>query len=103
MKARVLVLMVVAAGMAVGQDGSKLFAEHCSGCHGAEAEGRDMGPRLAGTRRMRGMSVEQVRNVIAQGRVSSGMPAFGHLPVADVAALAAHVRSLNSTAAEAGA
>jgi mono/diheme cytochrome c family protein len=103
MRRRVLAGLVLAAGLAVAQDGQKLFAEHCAGCHGSEAEGKDMGPRLAGTRRMRGMSEQQARNVIAQGRVSSGMPAFGHLPAADVAALAKFVRSLNSTAAEAGA
>jgi PQQ-dependent dehydrogenase (methanol/ethanol family) len=103
MSLRVLLYVAVAAGSAMAQDGQKLFVEHCSGCHGAEAEGRDMGPRLAGTRRMRGMSEQQVRTVIAQGRVSSGMPAFGHLPPADLAALAKFVRSLNAAAAEAGA
>lgn len=83
------------------EQGQKLFAEHCVSCHGAEAEGKDMGPRLAGTRRLRSQSLEQIRRTIEQGRPSTGMPAF-RLGAGQVEALAAFVRSLNSTAAESG-
>src|SRR5213076_615461 len=68
---------------------------------GTDAEGSDMGPKLSGTRRLRSQSVGQLRNVINQGRPSTGMPAF-HLPARDLDALAAFVRSLNSTAADSG-
>jgi PQQ-dependent dehydrogenase (methanol/ethanol family) len=85
----------------VGQ-GQKLFAEHCVDCHGADAEGSDRGPKLAGTRRMRSQSLEQLRTTISQGRPSSGMPSF-RLPASELDGLAAFIRSLNSTAAESGA
>ncbi len=87
---------------AVVEDGQKAFGEHCAGCHGADAEGSDMGPKLAGTRRLRSQGVAQLRNVILQGRPSLGMPAF-HLPAAQLDGLAAYVHSLNSTAAQSGA
>jgi PQQ-dependent dehydrogenase (methanol/ethanol family) len=83
------------------EKGQAAFSEHCVDCHGADAEGSDRGPNLAGTRRMRSQTVEQLGKTISQGRPSSGMPAF-HLPPTDIDALAAFVRSLNSTAADSG-
>ena len=38
--------------LAIGQEvkpvvlGQKIFVEKCLGCHGSEAEGKEMGPRL---------------------------------------------------------
>src|SRR5947208_2718304 len=84
------------------QRGQAAFSEHCADCHGSDGEGSDRGPKLAGTRHMRSQSVDQLRNIISQGRASSGMPAF-HLPGSDLDALAPFVHSLNSTAAESGA
>jgi PQQ-dependent dehydrogenase (methanol/ethanol family) len=81
------------------ENGSKSFAEKCAACHGADAEGSDMGPKLAGTRRLRSRSLQQLRTIINKGMPSSGMPAFP-LPAEELDALAAFVRSLNSTAAE---
>lgn len=83
------------------EDGQKGFTERCAACHGADAEGSDMGPKLAGTRRLRSRSVQQLRSIINQGMPSTGMPAF-HLPAQELDALAAFIRSLNSTAAESG-
>ncbi len=83
------------------EDGQKAFAEHCAACHGPDAEGGEMGPNLAGTRRLRSRSMAQLRTLISQGVPSSGMPAF-HLPAQQLDALAGFVRSLNSTAAESG-
>src|SRR3954470_22550427 len=76
------------------EEGQKLFAEQCTACHGRDAEGTDMGPNLAATRRMRGRSLQQGRNGISQGNVSAGMPAF-HLPAPQLDALATFIRSLN--------
>src|SRR5437763_271919 len=74
--------------------GQRAFAKHCAACHGGDAEGTDMGPSLAGTRRMRSRSAAQVRNIINRGMPSAGMPAFD-LPAPELDALAAFVRSLN--------
>ena len=81
------------------QDGLKYFAEKCAACHGDDAGGSDMGPKLIATRRLRTRSVKQLRNLIEQGVPSTGMPAF-HIDGHELDALAAFVRSLNTTAAE---
>jgi PQQ-dependent dehydrogenase (methanol/ethanol family) len=80
-------------------DASKLFAEKCAGCHGADARGTDRGPALAGSRRLRGRSTMQLRSTIRKGVVTSGMPPFD-LADDQLDTLAALVRSLNAPAAE---
>jgi putative heme-binding domain-containing protein len=80
-------------------DARKLFADHCAGCHGADARGSDRGPALASNVRVRRRSVEQLRDFIRRGSPSSGMPAFA-LPLEDREALATFLRSLNGPAAE---
>jgi len=80
----------------LGQD---LFQKHCAACHGPEAEGAEQGPRLAGSRRLRSRSAQQIRSFIEHGSITNGMPAFP-LPAPELDALAAFTRSLNSPAAE---
>ena len=81
------------------RDGQKYFAEKCADCHGDDAGGTDMGPKLVATRRLRTRSEKQLRNLIEQGVPATGMPAF-HIAAHELDALAAFVRSLNTTAAE---
>src|SRR6185436_18203484 len=61
--------------------------------------GSDRGPGLAGNRRVRSRSAEQLRAYIRKG-TPSGMPAFD-LPVGELDALAVLLQSLNAPAAEA--
>src|SRR5258707_846372 len=35
------------------EEGQRAFAEHCAGCHGGDADGTDMGPKLVGSRSLR--------------------------------------------------
>jgi PQQ-dependent dehydrogenase (methanol/ethanol family) len=81
-------------------EGQQSYGNRCAGCHGADAHGSDRGPALAGNRRVRSRSAEQLRAFIRKGS-PSGMPAFD-LPVDELDALAALLRSLNAPAAEAG-
>ena len=87
--------------LAIGQEvkpvvlGQKLFVEKCSGCHGSEAEGKEMGPSLVGTRRMRSRSSDQIKIIIQKGLLSSGMPAFD-LAANELDALTGFVFSLNA-------
>ncbi len=78
-------------------EGTKLFAQHCAGCHGADAHGTDHGPPLAGSATARGRSTPQLRNLIHDGIPAFGMPAF-ELPADQLDALAALVHSLNVSA-----
>src|SRR5579863_4523302 len=76
-------------------DGKKVFSERCAGCHGRDARGSGKAPGLAGSLRLSGQPVEQVRAMVQSGFPDSGMPAFD-LPPAELDAVAAYVRSLNS-------
>ena len=84
------------------EEGQQAFAEHCAACHGPDADGTDMGPKLAGSRSVRARLIPQLRTLINQGIPSSGMPAFP-LPAEQLDALAAFVHSLNTTAASSAA
>jgi len=75
-------------------DGKKLFGEKCAGCHGRDARGTGKAPGLAGSPRLSGQAVEQVRAMVRSGFPGSGMPAFD-LPASVLDALANYVRSLN--------
>lgn len=81
------------------KNGQAQFALRCVGCHGAEAQGSDHAPALAGNRRLRARSTEQIRLTIRNGVPSAGMPAFD-LPKGQLDALAEFVHSLNSAAAD---
>jgi PQQ-dependent dehydrogenase (methanol/ethanol family) len=91
---------LLAAAAAIAQDsGQTAYTQHCSACHGENAEGSGQGPKLAGSRSVRGRSAAQLRTFIYRGAPSSGMPSF-HLAEAELDVLVAFVHSLNSPAAE---
>ena len=87
-------------GIATTDAGQKSFVANCAACHAADAAGGEMGPPLVASRRLRTQSVAQIRNFIAKGSPSTGMPA-STLPAAELDQLALFVRSLNTSAAEA--
>src|SRR6266852_286452 len=97
-------LAFLAVPLLLGQNaespaGKKVFAERCVVCHGPDAAGANRGPSLAGNRRLRTRSAQQLRRLIQTGVPAAGMPAFD-LPASDLDALVAFVRSLNSPAAD---
>src|SRR5579883_2136043 len=103
---RAALTLLVSLLPAVAQDAGKLieqgqksYAERCAMCHGPEAGGGDMGPKLVGNRRVRSRSTQQLRSFIYDGSPANGMPPF-HLPGPELDALAAFVHALNATAAE---
>src|SRR5205807_272956 len=83
-------------------EGTKIYAQSCAGCHGADARGTDKAPGLAGNRGLRDRSVQEMRDLIRNGVPASGMPAF-NLPPQELDALVALVRSLNAPSAESSA
>ena len=78
------------------EEGAKLYAVNCIGCHGAEGEGRvGMGPRLASESFLAAASDDMIHATIAKGRVGTTMAAWGNmLPPTQVDALTAYVRSM---------
>src|SRR5579872_1093939 len=76
----------------------KVYAEHCVGCHGADAHGTDQAPGLADNSRIRNQSVQKLRDVIRNGIPRTAMPGF-NLPPRELDSVAAFVHSLNGEAA----
>src|SRR5690242_2271112 len=99
---RLLIGLLLAAAM-WGADGREVFLDHCAACHGNNARGTAQGPGLEGNPRLRGQSVEQLRDIVRRGFPNAGMPAI-ELASWDLDAVADYVRSLNigSTVAAAG-
>jgi mono/diheme cytochrome c family protein len=83
----------------VGAEPLPLFVQRCSVCHGAEGGGADRGPALAGNRRLRSRSADDLASIIRKG-TPGGMPGFA-LPADQVNQLVDYVRALNATAFEA--
>ena len=83
-------------------EGEQSFGKQCAGCHGADAHGSDRGPGLAGNRRVRSRSAEQLRTFIRKGSPGGGMPPFD-LPADELESLADWLHSLNAPAAQSAA
>lgn len=95
--------------------GQALFARQCSVCHGESGDGAGrfaylMNPRprdfrqgrfkLATTQNLIPTEADLIRT-ISRGMPGSAMPPWGHLPNADLAALARYVRQVHVTAVRA--
>src|SRR5262245_999285 len=74
----------------------RIFAQRCSSCHGNDAAGTDRAPSLAGSRRLRARSEQELHDIVQKG-TPGGMPAFA-LPESDLHALAVYLRSMNAAA-----
>jgi PQQ-dependent dehydrogenase (methanol/ethanol family) len=89
------------AQQALLQNGSNVYTNNCSGCHGADTLGTDHAPKLTGNPNVRRRSVEQLRSFLEAGAPAAGMPAFASLPAQRLDAVAAYVNSLNAPASQA--
>ncbi len=67
------------------RNGSKVYAESCAGCHGADRRGRDRAPSLVDTR----LTPEQLRQVLQSGR--GFMPSFAGLKEPEKGAVIAYL------------
>ncbi len=74
--------------------GSRLYAEHCDRCHGADGNGV-AGVDLRSGKFRTATTDNQLRTVITNGFPTSGMPPFKFDP-ADLAGLVAYIRNMNS-------
>lgn len=86
-------LLVAAAGVRAhteGVDASRVYQQHCAGCHGADRTG-GTGPALL-PESLERLRPPQARQIIAQGRPATQMPAFGQtLTEREIAALVAYL------------
>ena len=90
--------LATAAGQSPGlqQNPPAQFITLCTTCHGEEARGTDRGPSLTNSRKLRGLTQDQIRGIIRDG-TEGGMPPF-NLPDAGYAAISAWIHGLNASA-----
>jgi putative heme-binding domain-containing protein len=74
--------------------GSRLYAQHCFGCHGATGDGV-AGVDLRSGKFRNAVTDPQLRTVITNGFPTSGMPAFKLDPV-ELTGLVAYLRNMNT-------
>jgi alcohol dehydrogenase (cytochrome c) len=83
-----------------GQDavaaGRDLFEHRCSGCHGADGNGGELGPAIAG--RVVNLSDAQIQTTVSQGLPTRGMPA-NDVSDTDMPQLIAFLRTIRPRAA----
>ncbi len=93
---KILFCLALISVMAFGQDaasvGRKTFENRCSGCHGADGNGGELGPAIA--RRLTNLSDAQVKTTVLEGLPTRGMPAFSNIGDADMPQLIAFLRTL---------
>jgi len=97
MRALTLLVWMLSAACALNAQeptvGRKIFEDRCSGCHGADGNGGELGPPIA--RRAAARTDAQLLTLIAQGIPARGMPA-NKLAEADAGALVQFLRTLRS-------
>jgi len=79
--------------------GSRLFADHCSKCHGADALGRGKKPSLR-TKEVQTATDGQIFWLLKNGNRRRGMPSWSSLPEPSRWQLVAYVKSLGESAPE---
>jgi putative heme-binding domain-containing protein len=72
-----LFLVGIPAIGAPSDAGQQIFSSTCAPCHGLDGKGGEHGPDIAGNPRIQRLSNQDLLNVVRNGIVSGGMPAFG--------------------------
>jgi PQQ-dependent dehydrogenase (methanol/ethanol family) len=77
--------------------GKRAYQARCVGCHGEDGTGGGHGPNIVDVRRPRATTQEAVRNLILNGILDGGMPAF-KISEEEAGAIAAFVMTLKPSA-----
>jgi cytochrome c oxidase cbb3-type subunit II len=93
-------------GTGLAARGALLFAQDCSGCHGASGDGvgpaaAGLSPRPANLRESR-YSTPALASALWNGVAGSAMPAWRELSTTDLASLVTHVQALHAQPGGAG-
>ena len=97
--AAVVLALLLFSPFAQAQDadedaGHQIYDNNCSICHGGDGMGGEHGPQIA--RRLRRLEDAQVTDLVHQGRLSRGMPAFPTISGDSLNNLLAFLHSLKS-------
>ena len=80
------------------QAGSRVFADHCAKCHGADALGLDKHPSLR-SGRVQHATDGEIAWLLKNGSLAAGMPSWSALPEPTRWQVIAYVKSLGTVAA----
>ena len=74
--------------------GSRLFADHCSKCHGTNAEGRKKHPSLRTERVQSQASEGDIHWLLVNGNMRKGMPSWARLPDPQLWQIVSYLKTL---------
>lgn len=90
-------ILAMAADEEGREEGGEVFTKYCAACHAADGGGL-IGPNLTDDAWIHGGTVEQIHQVIAEGVLAKGMPAWGKMLAPEqVDRVTAYVWSLAGT------
>lgn len=75
-------------------EGRSIFNASCVSCHGLDGGGTDKGMNIAGSASIKSLTDAQLANIISEGVIEEGMPAFRNLKENQLRALVSYVRML---------
>ena len=67
----VMTILSVFSSSAIAADGSKIYTEKCSMCHGPKGAGTPMGPSIKGNEFITKGTADDIKKVINEGRAGS--------------------------------
>ncbi|MGB6477305.1 MAG: c-type cytochrome [Candidatus Sulfotelmatobacter sp.] len=76
---------------------ARIFASTCAGCHGLDGRGGERAPNIVDSPKVQRLSDAQISEIIENGILGTGMPAFHSLESSDVQSLVAYLRTLQGT------
>lgn len=76
--------------------GERLFAAHCSECHGADAAGKGKHPSLRSERVQNTATPGDVHWLLVNGNLGRGMPSWSRLPDQQLWQIISYVKSLKN-------
>lgn len=90
-------ILALASDTEALEEGNEVYIKYCAACHAADGGGM-IGPNLTDDAWIHGGTVEQIHQVIAEGVLAKGMPAWGKmLSPEQVDQVTAYVWSLAGT------
>jgi len=82
-------------------NGAQIFASNCVGCHGLDGTGSQRAPNIVSNPQVVKLSPQEMFQIISEGVLGTGMPAFKRLGQPAIKDTVAYIRSLQGNRASA--
>ena len=96
--AAVVCALLASASLATAQTpdpGRQTFVARCTGCHGTDGNGGELGPAIS--MRVPARTDEDLTTLFREGLTAAGMPAFANMGAAETQELIRYIRTLRET------